>query len=256
MKNIFILLVIGLVSAAPSYAQTSYTIEGSSSKLSIIEVNRVTLMGTTDNKVTIEIEGDGTVMPEKAKGLKLINPAGYSDNTGLGLFVEKKDDTHYIRSLSTKAGKRYIIKVPASYFVHYETSSYNGKRLIIDNLKAELDASVSYGGVELSGVTGPMAIHSVFGGITADFESVSQDGPISLYSVYQDVDVSVPSSSKAEFKLKVSYGDLYSDMDLKYPKDEDGMTNLTGKDMGAMLNGGGVSFTIKSGYKNIYLRKK
>ena len=237
-------------------AQESYTIDGASGKLTILEVNRVTLVGTDDNKVTIEIEGGGSVVPEKAKGLRLINPSGLTDNTGIGLSVEKDGDTQVVRSLSSKTGMRYIFKVPHDYFVHYESSGVNGKRLIVENLRAELDVSVNYNGVELSGVTGPMAIHSVYKSIEANFESVSQEGSISLYSVYQDVDVTVPSSTKAEFKLKVSYGDLYSDLDLEYPKGSDGMKNLSGKNMGAMANGGGVSFTIKSGYKNVYLRKK
>jgi len=186
----------------------------------------------------------------------LITPSGLKDNTGIGLSVEQDGDTQVVRALSTKAGKRYIFKVPHSFFVHYESSGVSGKRLMVENLKAELDVSVSYNGVTLTGVTGPMAIHSVYKSIEANFESVSQAGPISLYSVYQDVDVTVPASTKAEFKLQVSHGDLYSDLDLVYPKSDNGLTNLSGKDMGAMANGGGVSFSIKSGYKNIYLRQK
>ena len=256
MKNIIITLLLVVATVAMASAQESYTIDGASGKISILEVNRVTLVGTDDNKVTIEIEGGGSVVPEKAKGLRLINPSGLTDNTGIGLSVEKDGDTQVVRSVSTKKGKRYIFKVPHDYFVHYESSGVNGKRLIVENLKAELDVSVNYNGVSLSGVTGPMAIHSVYKSIEANFESVSQEGPISLYSVYQDVDVTVPSTTKAEFKLKVSYGDLYSDMDLEYPSNSDGMKNLSGKNMGALTNGGGISFTIKSGYKNIYLRQK
>ncbi len=256
MKNILITLLISLLALGSVQSQSSYTIDASSGKLSIYEINRVTLVGTDDNKITIELEGGGSVVPERAKGLKLINPLGMSDNTGMGLYVEKTGDTHTVRGLSNKTGKRYIFKVPHNFFVHYESTGINGKRLIVENLKAELDASVSYNGVDLSGVTGPMAIHSVYGSIEANFESVSQSGPISLYSVYQDVDVTVPASTKAEFRFEVSYGDLYSDLDLTYPKGSDGMTNLTGKNMGATTNGGGVSFTIKSGYKNIYIRQK
>jgi len=256
MKNILITLLLNILTVTSIWSQSSYTIDESSTKISILEVNRVTLVGTDDNKITIEIEGGGYVVPEKAKGLRLITPSGLTDNTGIGLHIEKDGDKHIVRSLSNKSSKRYIFNVPSTYFVHYESSGQYGKKLIIEDLKAELDASVGYNGVSLTGVTGPMAIHSLYGGIQADFESVSQKGPISLYSVYQDVDVTVPASTKAEFKLKVSYGDLYSDMDLQYPKSADGMTNLSGKNMGATANGGGVSFTIKSGYKNIYLRQK
>lgn len=256
MKNIIITFLLILAATSMSWSQENYIIDGSSGKLSILEVNSVTLVGTDDNKVTIEIEGGRSAVPDKAKGLRLINPAGLTDNSGIGLSVQKEGDTHVIRSLSSKAKRRYIFKVPHNYFVHYESSGVNGKQLIVEDLKAELDVSVNYNSVRLSGVTGPMAIHAVYKTIEANFETVSQEGPISLYSVYQDVDVTVPSTTKAVFKLNVNYGDMYSDLDLKYPEGEGGMKNLSGKNMGATFNGGGVSFTIKSGYKNIYLRKK
>ena len=79
MKNIIVTLLLIVATVQMTSAQESYTIEGSSGKLTILEVNRVTLVGTDDNKVTIEIEGGGSAVPEKAKGLRLINPSGLTD---------------------------------------------------------------------------------------------------------------------------------------------------------------------------------
>ncbi|MEM7103363.1 MAG: DUF4097 family beta strand repeat-containing protein [Bacteroidota bacterium] len=258
MKNSLLALMSGLLICIPIWisAQNTYVINESSGKLVIHDVKRVTLVGTSDNKVTIEIEGDSLNSPKKAKGLKLISPSGIEDNTGIGLEVTKAGNTTTVRKVSNRKGKRYIFKVPASMLVHYEASGWDVGKLIIKDVKAELDVSVSYNHVELSGVTGPMAIHTVYGSIDAKFATISQEGPISLYSVYSSVDVAVPASAKADFKLKASYGDVYSDLDLEYPVNDEGMRNLSGKDMSAKANGGGVDFTLKSSYGNIYLRKK
>ena len=247
---------IWLLFYATAFGQNEYTINAKTGTLVIHEIKSVTLMGTDKGKLTIHMEGEKAKLPEKAKGLKILNPEGLEDNTGLGLSVVKEGDKYTVQKVSKKAGNRYVFHIPEGYMVHFESSSWNAGKLIIKDVKAELDVSANYNKVELSGVTGPMAIHSVYGSINADFSSVSQDGPISLYSVYQDVDVSIPSSAKVSFGLNVSYGDVYSDLDVTYPTPKDGMRNLSSKKLEAILNGGGVNFTIKSGYNNIYLRKK
>ncbi|NNE25393.1 MAG: DUF4097 family beta strand repeat protein [Saprospiraceae bacterium] len=254
MKNL--ILYICLLGFIQMQAQESYTIDGASGELYIHEINKVTLVGSNESKLTVEVDGKLYETPEKSKGLKLINPAGYSDNTGIGLHVSKDGNSYSFRRISNKKGNRYIFHVPKGYHVHYESSSYNAGTLHINDVEAELDVSANYNRVELSGVTGPMAIHSVYGGIEAKFSSVSQEGPISLYSVYSDVDVSVPANTKANFNLKVSYGDVFSDIDLSYPQSEDGFKHLNAKKFTGLMNGGGVDFTLKSGYNNVYLRKQ
>ena len=251
-KFILYIFILGSIQLT---AQENYVINSATGELIINEIYKVTLVGTNDSKLTVEVDGKIYDQPDKAQGLKLINPEGYSDNTGIGLHVEKDNDSYTFKRISNKKGNRYIFHVPKGYHVHYESSSYNAGTLHINDVEAELDVSANYNRVELSGVTGPMAIHSVYGGIEAKFASVSQAGPISLYSVYSDVDVSVPSDTKASFNLKVSYGDVYSDIELKYPNSADGFKQLNAKKFTGLMNGGGVEFSLKSGYNNVYLRK-
>ena len=258
MKKIVIRTFVCLLMLSPYLinAQNSYTIDGSSGAIVLKEVKKVTLMGTTDGAVTIETDMEDEEDSDRAKGLRLINPAGLVDNTGIGLSIKEEDGKHVISEVSSKGGNRYTIKVPNGYAVHYECTGVNGGTLEIHDVGAELDVSVNYNSVELHGVTGPLAVHSVYGSIDANFTSVSQSGPSSLYSVYSHVDVSLPASTKANLHLSAAYGDVYSDMEVSYVEDENGMKNLSGRKMMATTNGGGVEFTIKSGYGNVYLRKK
>ena len=97
-----------------------------------------------------------------------------------------------------------------------------------------------------------MAVKSVYGSVEAFFQDVSQTGSISIHSVYDLIDVSLPSSTNAEIDLRTPWGQIYSNMDIKV--DDSGQ--LTQKAVSGTLNSGGVEISLKSGYDNIYLRKK
>lgn len=256
MKSLHLSTFFFLASVLISSLQAqSHTIAASSGVLHLDEVKRVTLVGHDANEILIEIEGEAKKAPERADGLKVINPRGYSDNTGIGLNITKDGNEHIVRQVSTKGSNRYIIHVPEGVSVFYECSAMNSGTLRIENVKAEIDANIHWKGVELSGVNGPMAIQSVYGSITGKFDAISQDGSISLYSVYSSVDVTVPANAKADFRLDTDYGEVFSDLDLEYGTNEDGYTSYTGGRFAAKYNGGGVDFSIKSAYSNIYLRK-
>ena len=103
--------------------------------------------------------------------------------------------------------------------------------------------------------TGPMAISSVHGAIDAVFSEISQANSISLYSVHNHVDVSVPASAKADFKLNSAWGEMFTDLDLDYGDTDGELKKVSRKKVVGKFNGGGVDFNITSTHNNIYLRK-
>jgi len=60
-----------------------------------------------------------------------------------------------------------------------------------------------------------MAIKTVHGSIEIIFEKVAQANFISLYSVYGFVDVSIPSSTKANLNMSTTYGEIFTDLDIE-----------------------------------------
>ena len=238
------------------FSQNSYEINEKAGKLFIKDVKSITLTGTESDKLSIVIDGEAPGIPDKAKGLKLLNPDGLEDNTGIGLSIQKEDGMYVMRRVSNKRGKRYTIKVPDGWFIQYETNGYNVGKLIVNNVQAELDVSVNYNKVELNGVSGPMAINSVYGAVIADFNSIDLKGPITLYSVYSDVNVTLPSQAKASLEIGTSYGDIYSDIELDYPVNKGGLNKLSSKNMTAEINGGGPAFKVKSSYGSVFFRTK
>ena len=119
---------------------------------------------------------------------------------------------------------------------------------------SELEISGRYNDVYMEEVTGPALVNTVYGTIVAKFSSLSQVGPTSLVSVYDDVDVTLPANTKANIVVKTPYGEAYSDMDIEFSKNGD-MKKISSTIQGT-LNGGGVDLEIKASYDNVYLRKK
>ncbi len=255
MKNVLKIMVFAFAAVSTVMAQ-DHTIAMSSGKLSIEEVAKVTIEGHAGANVIISREGDSHELPERAKGLKMLSASGLTDNTGLGLNVQKDGDVTRVKRVGNKTGKRYIIKVPRSVSVFYEHSHHDGGKLMVTDLESELEVSVNYNSVHLENVSGPMAVNTVYGSIDAIFSSVNQNNSITLYSVYSHVDVSVPTNAKANFQLSTTYGDMFSDLDLDFGTSEDDMKKLNANNMVGKLNGGGVDFVIKSSYSDIFLRNK
>ena len=101
-----------------------------------------------------------------------------------------------------------------------------------------------------------MAINTVYGAIEADFTGVSLQKDVKLHSSYKHVDVTVPASIKADFRLNTSYGKMFTDLDLEMGTGDSGnLKEINPHKITGQLNGGGVDFSITATYKNIYLRK-
>ncbi len=251
------LLTVGLaLLAGINLHAQEYTVDMSSGKLIITEVDRVEIEGVSGTQIVFSTEAKDQEEDERSSGLKEISAMGLSDNTGIGLATEKSGNELTVRQIGRNSDRRYVIKVPKGVSVYYEHSSWEGKTLRIRNLESEIEVSANYNSVELENVTGPMAINTVYGHIDANFSRVNQENAIMLHSVYDHVDVTIPTNTKASFKLSSSYGKIFTDLDLDVEKGEGGLRSISSSKINGKLNGGGVDFSIKATYSNIYLRKK
>ena len=174
---------------------------------------------------------------ERAKGLIAISSSKYTDNTGLGISVTESGQDVSVNMVAKKPIPVLTIKVPNnikvsifsnSYglFFDYGTSSgynnYNGKvsdEIVIKNLKSEIEVSVYSNKIMLENNTGPMNIKTVSGPVDAIFNSDIK-GPVSIISATNYVDVTMPSSTKANIEMSSSYGKLYAGKEFKIDFDE------------------------------------
>jgi len=257
MKNIKLLFTLVFCMISISHlSQNTYTLPTGNKTIFLDEINRVSIIGTTENAATIEVDGRRHSRSDRAKGLKLINGLGLDDNTDIGLHVKEDGDQIVIREVSSRSHRRYTFYIPSDYVVTYHSTSHSGGKLTIEDVTAELDVSTLHNSIEMSGVKGPMAIHSVHGRIEAIFDQVNQSGPISIYSVHGHVDVSIPTSTKADLMISSGHGEIYSDVDMKIDTNQSGLKKISNSDIRAKVNGGGVKFSLKTQHADIYLRNK
>ena len=253
MKNLICILFLSISTLCA--AQKEFTIDMSSGKLSLKEVNMVTIEGHTGSNVIVQIDEDEEEVNERALGLKLINPSGLTDNTGIGLSYKKEGNEATLMELSRRSDREYLVKIPKGVSVYYEHSTHEGEDLLIRNIEGEVEVSARFNSVRLENVSGPLAVNTIHGEIEAIFNSLPQNKSISLVAIHDDIDVTVPASAKANFHLSSSHGEMYTDLDLEFKKSDD-LRTISAKKLDATFNGGGVDFTIRSDHSDIYLRKK
>jgi len=233
-----------------------YKLDMSSGRLIVKEVNRVEFIGHSGSGVIFKSSGRNSRASQRAEGLKLINGLGLVDNTGLGLSIEKDGDANIVRQVSQTKSREYIIQVPKGVTVVYEHSSPYGRKVVFRDFLGEIESTTNHSGVRLENVTGPISISTVHGNIDGSFTNVNQVNPISIVSSHGDIDLSLPVNTKANLKIETSWGEIYSDLDIKIEQKDGSMKRYRGNKVAGTLNGGGVDFQIKSTHGTIYLRKK
>ena len=236
-------------------------------KVIVSKVDRVDIVGHKGSEVIIVGASRKENKDERASGLKVINGSGNVDNTGLGLSAVKEGNELTIQQISKNTKGRFTIKIPQGVSVLYEHNRHESKDLNIKDISGEIEVTAHFNNVKLENVTGPMSINTVHGDIEAIFTNVNQSNPSTIRSSHGWIDVTLPSSTKANLKLRSSHGDMMTDFTIDRnvkgvktveKKDDDcgGCDNHNNTKMTGTINGGGVLIDLYTSHANIYLRKK
>ena len=243
---------LALILALPfTLLAQDYKLTKSTGRLELM-LGRVSVEGTSGNEITFSSSDRERKQDERAKGLKEINSLGLDDNTGLGINVEDKGGVVTVRQLKKMNSPEIKILVPKGVTISYSFDSQYGGLVSFKNVQSEIEVSANYNSVELTNVTGPLTVKSIYGHVEAIFDQTVK-GPISIVSVYGFADVTLPASTKANLKLSTSHGEILIAPEFKIETDraDDSGDRLTGK-----INGGGTSIAVTCNYGKVYLRTK
>ncbi|MCG8387819.1 MAG: DUF4097 domain-containing protein [Cytophagales bacterium] len=236
-------------------AGAQHKIAMSSGIIEFKELMEVEVQGYDGNEVILETSGNYKI-PERAKGLRPVNGLGLVDNTGIGLAVKEEAKGHQVvYQVSRNSDAKYLAKVPKGVVVKYVNSSIHGDDFRARNISNEIEVKTHGGDIKLTDVTGPLSANSVHGDIEVVFTSVTQKLPSSIASVHGDVDVAIPTATKADLSIATTWGEVYSDLDIKV-ETSNGMKVYGAKRINGKLNSGGVGMSVSSTHGNVYLRKK
>ncbi|HEX2919676.1 MAG TPA: DUF4097 family beta strand repeat-containing protein [Bacteroidales bacterium] len=208
--------------------------------------------GYSGSEIVITANKGDFTMPEKAKGLKPIFPAG-TDNTGIGLDVQKTENIITITCLIPFTREsEYNIKVPEGMSVELSSGCERNNDVTIKNIKNEIAIKTCHD-IKLDNVTGPLVLSTISGNIDITFSTVNSTKASSIQSVSGDIDITLPVKTATDLGLSVISGAIYSDFD--FPQSQKEMRRIGGNVTNYSLNGGGFKFSIGTVSGDIYLRK-
>lgn len=210
MKKQIVVLFALLSLGTSAWAQKEYRLAKSTGRLNL-NISGAVVEGYNGNEIIFSSQKKvEEVTDERAKGLKAINGAGFTDNTGLGIDVSVNGQDINVNTVNNRPDGILSIKVPQNMKISFSNNNviYSGE-VILRNLNNEIEVSATYNKIRLENNSGPMNIKTVYGSVDASFTGDIK-GPVSIISVYNYVDVSLPAATKANIDLGTSYGKLYA----------------------------------------------
>jgi len=220
----------------------------------------ITVTGRDIKDVIVEMHGGSTKerpIPDEARGLRRLT-------TSASISVEEKDNRVEI-SAPPQRSVRLEIQVPKK--TNLELSTVNNGSIEVTGVEGELEISNVNGEVELSDVSGAVVAHTVNGRVLATLNRIASDKPMAFTSLNGVVDVTLPPSVKANFKLRTDNGSAFTDFELQMlPRTSEPTIEDTRRKNGryridvnkmvyGSVNGGGPEIEMRTFNGNIYLRR-
>ncbi len=261
MKVIYIIFISLMLTSLAVQGQvqefkTSFLEKDAENNRLVVLINsgKLTIEGYDGDEVIIRAEGYEPP-PDRANGLKPIHAKG-RDNSGLGLVVDQHGNTIQITKVNHLEAD-YFIKIPQTTSVT-TTIEPRMDDLLIEKIQGEVEVNAKANDVVLKDISGPVVINNVSGNIDVEFTRVSPDKPSSISVVSGDVDITMPSQSKASFNMCTVSGEIYTDFDIQLnQKSEGSLKSIYRRNpVQCTINNGGSNFLINTVSGNIYLRKK
>ncbi len=219
----------------------------------VMASSEVKIIGHNSDEVIVETN-NFQAPPARAQGLKpLYN--GAEDNTGIGLSVTREGNTLTIVKAQKNQGK-YVIRIPKKVSIAYTEANWNGGDFELSDVDGEIELKLNNSRAELTNVAGPIVANSTNGSIQVKFKNVNQQKPSSISVVNGEIDITLPATTKANWKLRSMNGEVYTDFDMALPKDKSDLQKIAGSNtVEGKTNGGGVEMNVYTINSDIFIRK-
>lgn len=253
-KLILILMMLAVFNA--SAQEFTLKPKGKISEITVVVQNLfsdLVIEGSRSGEIRIMAD-DYEGIPEKAEGLRPLSALG-PDNSGIGLNINQNGNIVTISGTYRRNDDTdYTIYLPADIKLRIDYGSFKSDDITIKGMTNEVEVKSQVGDLMFKDVTGPIVASTLSADIEIEFSDLSQSSPTSITSISGDIDISIPKSSKADFTLSSTSGEIYTDLDLEITGNK-GMRRWGGFVANATLNGGGVEVTIKSISGDVFIRK-
>ena len=220
----------------------------------------ITVRGTNRKDVL------GTARPGADRSSRRSDP----DATGMrripqtaGFRISEAANRVKVESDTPNRAITFEIEAPAR--TNLKLSAVNGGEILIENIDGELDVSNVNGGITLNGVAGVVNAGTTNGSVRATITRVTAAKDMSFTSLNGTVDVTLPSNTKANLRLRSDHGEVYSDFDVQLAasapvvqesRSDNGRYRISrNRSVVGAINGGGPQFELRTFNSNVYMRK-
>jgi len=188
-------------------------------------------------------------------GLRKLTPSGSG-------FTAEQENNEIVIAGTPFGAVDLDIQVPMR--TNLQIGTFEGA-ITVDGVEGEHEVSSANGGITMTKVAGAVVAHSMGGNMVATLTRVLPDKPMAFTSMSGKVDVTLPASVKATFKLRSDMADVFTDFDLQMQprraqssgdSQRDGKYRIeVNRDILGTANGGGPEFELRTFSGNVYLRK-
>src|SRR5262249_6673853 len=191
-------------------------------------------------------------------------PAGLRRLTQPGGFSLEEENNEL--TISSAFGRSIDFEIQVPLRTNLKLSAVNGGDVVVDGVEGEVEANNVNGPITLTNIAGSVVAHSVNGTVKATVTRVTPDKAMAFASMNGNIDITLPSSLKANLKLQSDQGGVFTDFDVQVrsvpPTTVDDHRRGGGKyriDVNkaiyGTINGGGQEFELRTFNGNVYLRK-
>ncbi len=223
----------------------------------LLKLDNVYIEGYKGKDVLITAKVEDNEGNDRAKGLRVVNGSGLSDNSGLGMNIKTEGGVTEISMVGMPLEDSIRIKIPMDLPLTIKGgrgAMFNAGVIELKDMHAEVEVSNTMGNVNLLNVTGPINVKVAQGDVTAKFVQPVK-GPISLVAAMGAVDVAFPKNFGANVDVKSAMGNIYAADEFQFEKSaEEPQSIPMGNAVKGKMNGGGQDVILKTSLGDIYIR--
>ena len=230
----------------------------------------VTIRGTNRKDVFVESEG---IEERRGRGFGRGRGSGGSPDTASGLrrlvqsggfAIEESGNQVRVTSGSNHAGTNFTIQVPAR--TNLKLTTLNDGPIVVENVEGEIEVNNQNESVTMTNVAGSVVANAHNGHVKVVMTRLASDKAMAFTSFNGNVDVTLPSSVKANLKLRSDMGEVFTDFDIQVrpattapsqvQRGRDGRIRIdVNQSVQGTVNGGGPEFELRTFNGNIYVRR-
>ncbi|WP_165395256.1 DUF4097 family beta strand repeat-containing protein [Flagellimonas allohymeniacidonis] len=156
--------------------------------------------------VKVSVDEDEVKTTKTKAGLKRIG------GSGLNISAEEKNNIVQIENEAWNKKTDFDIKVPANFSL--KLSTVNEGDIYVKGVTGSLEISNVNGHITLDNVSGSVTTNTTNGEVKVSFDRIANQDNMAFSSFNGDVEVTFPSSLKANIKAKSEMGDVYTDFNM------------------------------------------